>query len=250
MGASLLHNMLLRELALVVVLVIVLISFYIRYRAAVNKEYVRTRERRLAQVVSSARKQLIVVLVLLAGVLVYDRVLPHFGIGAQAAQTATTSQTTKAKKPTKKERSTRLKKAQSVSKQAKSLSQSISKSSSVAAKASASSAASVSSAKAASASAAKVASASSAAASSASASKAAAVDPKVKAVAAVQTHMAQNPSETDDTRIDNVGVIQYTTDYAGVPAYEVGLYQTQADGTSVAVHMYFYYADGSVAKAY
>lgn len=247
MGASLLHNMLLRELALVVVLVIVLISFYIRYRAAVNKEYVRTRERRLAQVVSSARKQLIVVLVLLAGVLVYDRVLPHFGIGAQAAQTATTSQTTKAKKPTKKERSTRLKKAQSVSKQAKSLSESISKSSSVAAKARASSAASVSSAKAASSSSAKVASA---AASSASASKAAAVDPKVKAVAAVQAHMAQNPSETDDTRIDNVGVIQYTTDYAGVPAYEVGLYQTQADGTSVAVHMYFYYADGSVAKAY
>ncbi|WP_243680742.1 hypothetical protein [Lacticaseibacillus manihotivorans] len=41
----------------------------------------RTRERRLAHVVSSARKQLIVVLVLLAGVLVYDRVLPHFGIG-------------------------------------------------------------------------------------------------------------------------------------------------------------------------
>ncbi|WP_054714434.1 hypothetical protein [Lacticaseibacillus manihotivorans] len=66
----------------------------------------------------------------------------------------------------------------------------------------------------------------------------------------MQAHMAQYPSETSDTRIDNVGVIQYTTDYTGVPAYEVGLYQTQADGSSVAVHMYFYYADGSVAKAY
>ncbi len=247
MGASLLHNMLLRELALVGVLVIVLIIFYIRFRAAGKKEYVRTRERRLAQVVSSARKQLIVVLILLAGVLVYDRVLPHFGIGAQAAQSATSSQKSSIQKLTKKERAARLKKAESVSKQAKSLSESISKSSSVAAKASSSSAASASSAKAASASLAKAASA---AASSASASKAAAVDPKVKAVAAVQAHMAQYPSETSDTRIDNVGVIQYTTDYTGVPAYEVGLYQTQVDGSSVAVHMYFYYADGNVTKAY
>jgi ABC-type Fe3+ transport system permease subunit len=154
--------MLLRELALVVVLVIVLISFYIRFRAAGKKEYVRTRERRLAQVVSSARKQMIVVLVLLAAVLVYDRVLPHFGIGAQAAQTATSSHCLNAKKPTKKEQSSRLKKAQSVSKQAKSLSQSISKSSSVAAKASAASASKASSsAVASSASAAKAASASS-----------------------------------------------------------------------------------------
>lgn len=37
MGASLLHNMLLRELALVGVLVIVLIIFYIRFRAAGKK---------------------------------------------------------------------------------------------------------------------------------------------------------------------------------------------------------------------
>ncbi|WP_125707253.1 hypothetical protein [Lacticaseibacillus porcinae] len=242
MGASLLHNMLLRELVLVALLVIVLISFYIRFRAAGKKEYVRTRERRLAQVVSSARKQIIVVLVLLAAVLVYDRVLPHFGIGAQAAQTATSSSTA-TKKPTKKEQSSRLKKAQSVSKQAKSLSQSISKSSSVAAKASAASASKASSS-------AEASSASAAKASSASSRSQATVDPKVKAVAAVRAHMAQNPSEYDDTRIDGVSVIDYTTDYTGVPAYEVGLDQTQADGTTVAVHMYFYYGDGSVAKAY
>ena len=246
MAASLLHNMLLRELVLVGLLVIVLISFYLRFHAAGKKKYVRTRERRLAHVVSSARKQIVVVLVLLAGVLVYDRVLPIFGMGAQAAQTAVSSSQSQPKKPTKKVRSSRLKKARSVSKQAKSLSESLSKSSSIAAKTSASSASSASvaaSASASSASAAKAASAS-------SASKVAAVDPKVKAVSAVRAHMVQNPSDYDDTRIDNVSVIDYTTDYAGVPAYEVGLYQTQVDGSSVAVHMYFYYANGNVVKAY
>lgn len=246
MGTSLIHNMLFREVLLGVVVLLVLISFYVRYRSAAHRQYVRTRERRMALVVRSARRQLVAALVLLAAVLVYDRVLPHFGMGAQAQATAASSSVVKqAPKQTQKKR---LKNAKSVSKQAASVSASASLAAASSAKASSTQAAS--SAQAASAASASSAAAKAQAAASASkAAQAAKVDPKAKAVAAVQTYYANHP-EQQDTRIDNVGVIQYGSDYTGVPAYEVGLYQTQVDGSSVAVHMYFYYLNGTISRAY
>lgn len=250
MGASLIHNMLFREGLLALLVVVVLISFYVRYRHAASRQYVRTRERRMTAVVHSARRQLVAALVLLAAVLVYDRVLPLFGMGAAPQAAASSSQVVK--QAPKKTQKARLSKAKSVSKEAASVSESASlaaASSTKAAKASSAKAASqakaASSAKAASA----VAASKAAEAASSSKAQAAKVDPKAKAVAAVQTFYANHP-EQQDTRIDNVGVIQYGSDYTGVPAYEVGMYQTQADGTSVAVHMYFYYPNGTISRAY
>lgn len=271
MGVSLLHNLLVRELALVAVLVIVLISFYIRYTHAAHKEFVRTRERRMALVVRSARRQLAVVLVLLAAVLVYDRVLPHWGIGASAARQSATSSvkhekiavSSSSKHHASSKLSTASKKASSnqakasskadADSRAKASASMIAASKSAASARLSSSAASANSASAASASSLSAAQASSQAASraaaSSSAAKAKSVDPKTQAASTVQAYLAQHPDAVSG-RVDRVGVIEYGSDYNGVPAYQVGLYQTQGDGSSVAVHMYFVYAGGNLAKAY
>ncbi|MFD1483687.1 hypothetical protein ACFQ5J_00290 [Lacticaseibacillus baoqingensis] len=250
MGAFIRNNLLVRELAVGLLLIIVLVSFYIRYAKASHRRYERTRERRMAMVVRSARRQLVVVLLLLVAVLVYDRVLPHWGLGASQAATQSVKVASSSHQPAAK----KAVQSKAASQQAKSrLTQAASAKAASAKQASAQAAASAS-AKQASAQAAAKSQASQTAASQASAKAASQAQanqpsPKAKAVAAVQQYLVQHPAAAAD-RVDNVGVIEYSTDYNGIPAYHVGLYQTQGDGSSVAIHMYFVYANGQTAKAY
>ena len=258
MGVSLGHNMLARELAVVGLLVIVLIAFYFRYTAAAHKKYARTREHRMAIVVRSARRQLTVVAILLAGVVIYDRVLPHFGFGAPAVtETASSKPSVSSAKPADKKIPVKQKEAAAASAKATSASKKAASAALISQqKAAAASQSMIAASKAAASRTAQSAAASSQVAASAKASSnqtaeqaTKRVDPKQKAVASAQQYLAQHPNDVFG-RVDAVDVIDYSTDYNGVPAYQVGLYQTQADGSNVAVHMCFVYADGSVVQAY
>ncbi|MCI2032925.1 MAG: hypothetical protein LKJ69_05925 [Lactobacillus sp.] len=239
MGAISHNNLLVRELAVGLLLVIVLISFYIRYAKAAHRQYERTREHRMAMVIRSARRQLVVVLILLIGVLVYDRVLPHWGVGARTAPVVESTTSSQKQSATKKTPSASQKKPNAHSQSAQSAAASTSR---------AQSQRQAAAAKAASSRQAAQASAQAASASKASAARQA-QDPKAKAVTTVQQYLTQHPDAAAD-RVDRVGVVEYSTDYNGTPAYHVGLYQTQADGSSVAIHMYFVYADGQLSRAY
>ncbi|MFD1484256.1 hypothetical protein ACFQ5J_03300 [Lacticaseibacillus baoqingensis] len=89
--ATLLHNMLLRELVLAALILLLLIRFYFKYVNAATRKNERIRRRRTRQTIVNTRILLLVLGVALVGVLAYDRVLPHFGYGAQAAQTTASS---------------------------------------------------------------------------------------------------------------------------------------------------------------
>lgn len=246
MGAFIRNNLLVRELAVGLLLIIVLVSFYIRYAKASHRRYERTRERRMAMVVRSARRQLVVVLLLLVAVLVYDRVLPHWGLGASQAATQSVKVASSSHQPAAKKAA----QSKAASQQAKSRqTQAASQAKQASVQAAASASAKQASAQAAAKSQASQTAASQASAKAASQAQAAQPSPKAKAVAAVQQYLVQHPAAAAD-RVDNVGVIEYSTDYNGIPAYHVGLYQTQGDGSSVAIHMYFVYANGQTAKAY
>jgi cytoskeletal protein RodZ len=90
-GDTLLHNMLLRELVLVALILMLLIRFYFQYVNAATRKIERIRRRRTRQTLVNTRIALTILVVALLAVLAYDRLLPHFGYGAQAARVSQTS---------------------------------------------------------------------------------------------------------------------------------------------------------------
>lgn len=72
------HNMLLRELFIGFLMLLVVLRYIIRYMRASRNNNVRIRNRKMATTVKDTRILLILLLVILLGVIGFDRVLPHF----------------------------------------------------------------------------------------------------------------------------------------------------------------------------
>ncbi|WP_288761875.1 hypothetical protein [uncultured Lacticaseibacillus sp.] len=229
------HNMLLREIALVVLMVWVIIRFYHEYMRAANSRSDRVRRFGTRNIVLYTRKVLLALAIIFALVMVYDRVLPHWGIGAEQALTGSDAIVTSSSKVAQK--SSKSTKAKSSSKSSRSV---VAKSSSKSKSSTKKSSSKQSSAKK------RVAKKSSQKASSKSSSvKQYTRGSKATAVAIVKQYFKKHPHQKSSD-IDTFKYAGKTTAYDQV-AYQVGGY---AKGSTEMLHLFYVYEDGRIATVY
>ncbi len=116
------HNLLVRELFIVFLIVMVIVAYVHRYVNASKADYSRTRARRMTKTVGQTRTRLIVLVILLVAVLGYDRVYPM--LTHQTTQTHQVAKASSSKHTVKKVAATKKKKTSTSSSSATSSSSS------------------------------------------------------------------------------------------------------------------------------
>lgn len=84
--AIIFHARWVRELVLVELIILVLFLYVRRFRAYAQNSAGRTRVTKLSKTIGRTRIVLFALVLIFAGTLVYDRVLPHWGMGAEEAR--------------------------------------------------------------------------------------------------------------------------------------------------------------------
>ncbi|KRM87065.1 hypothetical protein [Lacticaseibacillus thailandensis] len=221
------HNMLFREIIIVVLMVWVLFRFYHEYMRAANSHSDRIRRFGTRNIVIFTRKVLVTLLLVLVLVLAYDRVLPHWGIGAEQALAAR-----------KADRANSQSQAASLQRVSRSSSKATS-SKRVSSKVSHSSQTKQSSHKS------KTRRSRKQVAKRSSSSQNLNRGSKQTAVAIVQRYFKKHPDEKSSD-IDTFKYAGKTTAYERV-AYQVGGY---AKGNTKMLHLFYVYKDGRIATVY